>query len=432
MVNNLDTHVKNNSTKAGNANRGSQGTKIHNDNKKKSKKTITERKIVSNVANTYALSSTKFMVSGDFNNKIIVKGTCLLTDVVCPVDNSGLCVTDVFPITPNTIPSVRLSCLTMMYYNYIFKKLKVIYRTRQPTSRDGQVGVYFMDDPGEIVSSASHTGYILESMILEGQRGKLEPVYSNFSTLYTGKPFRPFYRCTAQAASIEDSVQTLLVIAAQQPSNSSEVGEPLGLLELEYEIELTRPKSIPPSRAANEKPDFPFYIGSGVAGSQQTLSYARWEIDKNALMYDSFRSKPGIYMITFMEDIGTYSGLNGWVVKPDVGVTMYLKAEYFPMAEGIQFSLYSDWGSLVIDDPIRSVSNWYSKQLRANLHRIVNPTDFALGVGSELRVQRSHEVIQDQVVRSGTVSQGVNQGVYVDPQTDQRNGYCQRILTNYL
>lgn len=390
-----------------------------------------------NVANMYSQSSYYFKVTGDFNDKITVKSTALLTDVLCSSNMGGLQITDRFPITPDTIPSTRLHALCRLYYNYIFKKIKLKYRTRQPTTRDGQVGMFFYDDPGEIITDSPISGYLLESMILEGQQGVLNPVYSNFTMDYHGKSFRPYYRCSAQGSEIQDTVQTNLCIAVQRPE-VVENQNSMGLIEIEYELEFSKPKSSRPVADGMLIPGYPFIIGPGNFGQQNVDRVASWEISNttpHGTNYFDFASSSGIYMLTsnIQPNSGSVNPTASWDVTINQGTTLFMKAEYLSSISRVRFTMYADYGSVIADIPLRTYGDWTTYSGLFNIHRIQRFFDVSNVAGlpdpDSMRKQ-----VPDKVVQPETVSNVINQRVFVDPkyiETISTQGQS-RNLSSYL
>lgn len=373
--------VKNNSTKSsGNANRGSQGTKIHNDKKKVS---IKEIQYKAPVTNMYSAHKPRFSISGNVGETVTVKGCSLVSDVVAPiVAQQEMAVIDRFPISPFTIPSARLHALTNLYYNYIFKKIKINYRTRVGTLSAGQVGLYFFDDAGEILELSSSSGYLLESQILEAQGGVISPLYSNFSIDWKGKPFRPLYRCTGQSGSVEDLVQTNLAIAIATDLNAQLVG----MLEIEYEIELSKPKSLPVVRDDVEKPHYTMKIGQGATDASSSSTTVVWTDDTTTA--EDWLGCYGVYMMTFADAVDPSKDWSKWSYKPYTGATYYLKVELQANSGAgtysyINFKLYSDYVGVITDTPVRSLAGWKTGTTRVNLHKIVSFSDRYLRTGAE-------------------------------------------------
>lgn len=369
-----------------------------------------------NVANQYSQSNYKFHVSGDFNDKITVRSTSLLTDLKCSNDSTDFQINDRFPISPDTIPSVRLHALSKLYYNYVFKKIVIRYKTRQPTTKDGQVGLFFYDDPGEIVTSQPVSGYLLESMILEGQAGVIQPVYSNFTISYHGKPFRSSYRSSAQGGELQDAIQTNLCICSARPSEATiaeDSSYSLGLLEVDYELEFSRPKSLHPYSEAQLIPNYPLVIGSGNVGQSNDGSFAAWEISNSGPQqqnYQDFVDSLGVYMITLNETITGVNPTASWTQPLGAGLTYFMLVEWLPTTK-VRLSIYTDYGALLNGAVMRSNSSWYTRSWRMNLHRIERFFDVQQNIGTPMLRKQ----LQAKVVQPETVSNGINQRVFVDP-----------------
>ena len=326
-------------------------------------------------------------------------------------------------MSPQTLPSARLRNISRSFHNYHFKKIEVHYRTKQGTTQPGTVGLFFYDDPGTVDQTASASPYTLEAQILESDQGMLMPCWSNFSLKYKGKSFRSAYRCSAQSGEIEDCVQALLVTAVEIPSGLSG-GASVGLLELDYEIEFTNPKSVPVTSSDMEKPYAVWEIGSNM-NANIPKGPVSW-VDPVTATVNTWLNNEGLYLCTFVNE--HQANTANWQVVGYPGQAYYVSIYivYDLPLVSVKFTFYDDYGSYLANQPLQSSAEWPKFMARVNLHQILDTTDVNTKVALIPGTQRTQSV----GVGTNSVIQSVNRQVYVD--NNYYNNDLTRNPTSYL
>jgi len=358
MVNNLDNSVnKKSNKKPVVSNRGSQGTHIHNDKKKKNLLAVETVKRFPLTAQA-SRSEYGLQLSGDFRTGLKVRGKCLLGEVIKILNEPNLQILNRIPIHPYLIPSARLNRIATMFCNYVFKKLKVSYRTKRPMTSGGMVGVYFDDEIGgnsTDISGTTPSSFLLEAEILECDHGTLKPVYENFSVSHTGKPFRPSYRCVLNTGDLQDTIQTNLVVASE--SNES-WGTILGVLELEYEVDFSYPISIELTNNPWSVPGFRITLPDGDTFTKN----APFRFTPVSAGVDWVNSE-GIYYVTFS---GTFADpprlpddATEYLLRNGNTAFMVVRKYALSATQTVaQLTFYPEYSSIAMERPLTILNKW--------------------------------------------------------------------------
>ena len=192
--------------------------------------------------------------------------------------------------------------------------------------------------------------------------------------------------------------------AVEIPSGLSG-GASVGLLELDYEIEFTNPKSVPVTSSDMEKPYAFWEIGSGNNGNIPKGPVS-W-VDATTATVNTWLNNEGLYLCSFVNEHQANTG--NWQVVGYPGQAYYVSIYivYDLPLVSVKFTFYDDYGSYLANQPLQSSAEWPKFIARVNLHQILDTTDVNTKVALIPGTQRTQSV----GVGTNSVTQSVNRQV---------------------